>query len=569
MLHHTKRHDKHPLNGRQRGAAFIVMLVIMILGVATVLVGSLSSAGIKISRDVKTAEALAQAKDALLGSAAINTDYPPGNLYCPDTDNDGTSDAGGSADCPRYIGRLPWKTLGLPDLHDAVGERMWYTLSRNVRRDVSVRPLNSDTTGTLNISGTNAGSNLMAIVFAPGTNVGTQSRSENLVPCTTTGTTIKENLCAANYLEGNNDDPSPGTAPNLNYQDANTGVPFNDQLISISHDQLLSITEKRVANEIRNVLKTYYAAWGSFPFAAPFADPSSSTFTGQASPATYEGLLPVDDQSYQPTWSFTPSISFSGSITGSMSCLLSNDVGGGNFSRWRCCDTGGGSACTGNDITIPAGVTVTVTGRLNGVGLGFWRPHNINNICEVRAKDFAGTTVLATSLFAPNSVTVTNSLNSDGSANIIFRATGKTGGTTLQRIELRNILSYNTDIILNSDTANCPPSSVSPVIPKWLFNDATVGNDWHKVAYYAVAEKFAPGGNHTCTPTPCLTVNGQNGGNNIPAAVIMTGRALTGVHPSGTLNDYLEGENRSTGDNVYENQTRSATFNDQVIVVAP
>ncbi|MDO8311328.1 MAG: hypothetical protein Q7T25_05255, partial [Sideroxyarcus sp.] len=101
-------HAHHRLGSTQSGAAFIVMLVIMVLGITTILVGSLSSAGTKIKRDVKTAEALAQAKDALIGKAAIDTVYPPGNFPCPDTDNDGVSDAGGADDCPQYIGRLPW-----------------------------------------------------------------------------------------------------------------------------------------------------------------------------------------------------------------------------------------------------------------------------------------------------------------------------------------------------------------------------------------------------------------------------------------------------------------------------
>ena len=539
---------------RQRGAALILMLVIVVMGAAGFLVSSLSSSGLQLARDQKTALALSQAKEALIGYAVTKTDYPLGNLPCPDTDDDGISDAGGSTECPQYIGRLPWKTLGLPDLRDSTGERLWYTLSRNVRRYTSVRPLNSDTTGTLNVTGTKTENNLIAIVFSPGSNVGTQSRSTTQTTfCTTTNTTILESRCAANYLEGSNDDPSPGAAPNLNYQNANSGIDFNDQLISISHDQIFSTVEKRIGNEIKNILNTYYAAWGAYPFAAPFADPSTSNFNGQASPARYNGLLPIGNN-VMPTWAGIPTVSFSSG--GSYDYCELRD-GSANDSRWRC-----------RDIAISAGETITITGTLNNVGRGLWRPHNIGNICEVRARNSSGINVLATTVL--NNVTITSSLNTNGSATIAFRAQGKAGYGTLQRIELRDILDYTTDIRTNSNTSDCSPTPTSPIIPTWLFNDSTDGNNWHQVVYYAVAQGYAPGGDHTCTTSPCLTVNGQSGGSDKQAVVIMTSGALASQtdHPTGTLTDYLEDEN-ATPNLIYENKTRSSTFNDQVITVAP
>lgn len=545
------------------------MLVILVMGVAAVLVSSLSTAGLKIARDEKTAEVLAQAKDALIGNAASDVDltyhHYPGSLPCPDTDDDGSADAGGGSECPQYIGRLPWKTLGLPDLRDASGERLWYTLSRNVRRYGPVRPLNSDTQGTLNVTGSFAASNQIAIVFAPGSTTSGQSRSSTQVaPCpswTPVNTSVAENLCAVNYLDGTNDNPSPGAAPNVAYQSSDATIEFNDQLITISHDQLFATVEKRVAREIKTVLNTYDEAWrgtapvGAYPFAAIFENPETvSTFTGSASPATYSGLLPVGDN-VQPTWRdslpFPITISFSGS--GSSTSCYRDDSGGINDVRLKC-----------DNVTISTGETVTITGTLNDVGRGLWRPYNVNNICEVRARNSSGTTVLATSVL--DNVAVTGTLNPDGSATIVFQARGKAGFGYLQRIELRSILDYTTAIVSNANTAACPPTSTNAVIPAWLFDDATHGNDWHKVAYYSVAEKFSPGGNRSCSPTPCLTVNGT-GGNS--AVVVMTGRSIAGAHPSATLSDYLEGQNLTPADYTFENQPRSATFNDQVIIVAP
>lgn len=540
-----------PAEAKQRGVALMVMLVVMVMGATAFLVSSFNRSGLQIARDQKTAEVLAQAKEALIGRAVTYTDYP-GSLPCPDTNNDGISDAGGSTECPSYIGRLPWKTLGLPDLRDAAGERLWYTLSRNVRRYDSVRPLNSNTTGTLNVTGTNTASGLIALVFAPGANVGSQSRSESqMAACTTTSDTRKESLCAANYLEGSNANPSPGAAPNQDYQNSNASLPFNDQLVSISRDQLFLPVEKRVGNETRKILNIYYAAWGAFPFAAPFADPFTSSYTGQASPATHNGLLPIGDN-VMPTWAGIPAVAFSSG--GSYDYCELRDGSAAN-SRWRCIN-----------IAISAGETITITGTLNNVGRGLWRPHNINNACEVRARNSSGTTVLATSVL--DNVTVTGNLNSNGSATIVFQAKGKAGYATLQRIELRDILDYNTDIkSYYNSSPSCPQPSTSPVIPTWLFNDPAYGNNWQQVAYYSIAQEYAPGGDHTCTTTPCLTVNGQDGKQ---AVAVMTGGALTGqTRPSGNLADYLEEGNLSTADFVYENKARSSNFNDQVIIVAP
>lgn len=562
----------------QRGAAFIVMLVIMILGVATVLVASLSSSSLKIERDAKTMEALARAKEALIGEAASDVDLAnhhfPGSLPCPDTDDDGIANAGGGSECPQYIGRLPWRTLGLPDLRDAAGERLWYTLSQTVRRYDAVRPLNSNVAGTLNITGTYAESNVMAIVFAPGVSLGKSRSDTQLAFCTTTASNIAQNLCAANYLEGTNADPSPGAAPNVDYQSSDAAIEFNDLLITVSHDQLFATVEKRVAREIKNVLSTYYAAWGGYPYAAAFDSPAASTFTGSALPATYSGLLPVGDNII-PTWADAPLVTFSGSGT-SDTCELRS--GTAINSRWRC-----------SDISISPGETITITGTLNNVGRGLWRPHYIGNICEVRARDSLGATRLVTEVL--DNATVTGTLNANGSATVIFQAQGKTGFGSIQRIELRDIFDFTTDIRNYSptpyDSTVCSspnnPTSAAPIIPPWLFDDAADGNKWHHVAYYSVAEKFAPGGNHTCAPTPCLTVDGQTGKH---ALITMTSDIVTGqsraaapnafcaatgttIAPSACINNYLESENATPLDYIYENKPYSSTFNDQVIVIAP
>ena len=108
---------------RQRGGALLVMLVILVIGITTAFVTSLSSTAINNKRNQTTADALAQAKEALIGFAVTYGDDPDhvgetdGYLPCPDMDGtaggtpyEGVSETCGNAG-ENTLGRLPWKTL--------------------------------------------------------------------------------------------------------------------------------------------------------------------------------------------------------------------------------------------------------------------------------------------------------------------------------------------------------------------------------------------------------------------------------------------------------------------------
>ena len=278
--------------GRQHGAALMVMLVILIIGAAAILVGVLGSSSLQIARDKTTADALAKAKAALIGRAVADS-TSPGSLPCPDIDGSGIAQSTVSpvvGQCPSYIGRLPWKTLGLPDLRDGSGEQLWYAVSSNFRDYVTTNPINSDTTGNLTISGTTPASNAIAIVFSPGAALSGQSRSASLTAsCATTGTTLANSLCAANYLEGSNANLSTTGTPNTTFQTAAASSTFNDQMIYITHDQLFQPVESRIAREAKKCLDDYAASSsGRYSWAAPDNDP---TYTGNYS--TVFGRIPA------------------------------------------------------------------------------------------------------------------------------------------------------------------------------------------------------------------------------------------------------------------------------------
>lgn len=251
----------YPHRHAQSGAVLLIMLIIMVVGIAAVLVSSLNSSGIKNARQNNSMAALMQAKEALIGRAASDTNRP-GSLPCPDAltnnpgtniPNDGIADFLVGSECPSYVGRLPWKTLGLPDLRDGSGAPIWFALSRNFRDDNS-NPINSETLGTLTISGNQTINNVAAIIFTPGAPLCTQSRTENAA--------LNQYLEAMPNVTATN-----ATISNASNDCANT--PYNDQHLTITATQLIQPIEMRIGREVKACLDSYAAANGDkYPWAS-------------------------------------------------------------------------------------------------------------------------------------------------------------------------------------------------------------------------------------------------------------------------------------------------------------
>ena len=230
----------------QRGAALLVLLVIISVAALYLFTDRLSVAQVRDERERKTADALSQAKQALVGRAAIDINRP-GSLPCPDTNGDGSAQGFVGNDCPSYIGWLPWKTLGLPDLRDADGERLWYVLSNTLRDDGSAEPINSDTPMSVTLDGN---ADMAAVIIAPGAPLpGQNGRPSNAVP---------------DYLDGEN---SNGDMVFVSGPKTDS---FNDRVLGITRDDIFRVVEARVAREAFNCLNAYAAAnQGRFPWAAP------------------------------------------------------------------------------------------------------------------------------------------------------------------------------------------------------------------------------------------------------------------------------------------------------------
>jgi hypothetical protein len=267
---------------KQHGAALLITLVL--IGLLAVLAGIwiVGSGASEPQRVQDTARAMGMIGDALIARAAGDRNRP-GSLPCPDlvTDNagppanvpnDGIADLFAGSSCPSYVGRVPWLTLDLPDLRDAGNERFWYALSPAYRDHSSAGPLNSDTAGELTVSAPQAATDVVAIIFAPGSPLATQDRPANP-------------NAAANYLEGDNANGG------LTYESGPPTATFNDQVLVITRDMLMPPVEQRVARQARRCVENLAALTGGYyPFAALMSDVTTyadGIFVGAGPPPLY------------------------------------------------------------------------------------------------------------------------------------------------------------------------------------------------------------------------------------------------------------------------------------------
>jgi hypothetical protein len=253
---HRARYAPRP---SERGQALILILLLLGVGTSLLIYNAVSGVSLTAASNNTTAFALAQAKAALIGYAASDNNLP-GSLPCPDTDNDGSAQLFSGSACPGYvagsnvyIGRLPWRTLGLPDLRDSSGERLWYAVSTNFARNPTCMPncpLTSDTLGQLTVTGLAPASNAVAIIFAPGAALGSQLRNG-----------ANQNN-AANYLEDEN-----ASGDNSTFTTAAASSTFNDRLLALTNLDFMPAVERRVAREMMSILQNYKAATGVYPWA--------------------------------------------------------------------------------------------------------------------------------------------------------------------------------------------------------------------------------------------------------------------------------------------------------------
>jgi hypothetical protein len=234
---------------RQRGAALLLFMLLGVIAATSLLLHRLSSRT-TASGNQATMQTLALAKEALIGWSASHS-TTPGMLPCPeDTAFIGSSSEGqaqiGCSNVLPSVGRLPWRTLKLPQLRDDAGETLWYALSPGFR----AAPINGNSLGQLTVDG--APNSAVAIVFSPGAPLPSQSR-----PLPTSA--LPPNV--AQYLDGINN-----TGMGSFSTTGATGL-FNDRLLTITRENLFSAANRRILSTLRGDAATglgnYYTSNGN------------------------------------------------------------------------------------------------------------------------------------------------------------------------------------------------------------------------------------------------------------------------------------------------------------------
>lgn len=324
----------------QRGVALVLLVIGLVIGLGAFLMTGLGRNETKLSREQITQNSLRQAKEALLAYAVswpnIRADQDPGGqmrgpgfLPCPDRTNNGANAgncgvADGSSSQANRLGRLPFRTLGLPDIRDGSGERLWYAVSSKYKPNFPNYDINPDTglgtitvrapDGTVLHDGTNTSlyaaqaGGVVAVVFAPGepierwNDAGGSSRTMQDRGCGVVGCD-SYGICNAvtaprcnpiNYLEkawglGGDED----NADFVDRNDTRTGngngfingpivrmdgsVAVNDRLIYITYDEIMKAIMQRLALEVANCMNLYATANSNrYPYPAPICRSGNS-----------------------------------------------------------------------------------------------------------------------------------------------------------------------------------------------------------------------------------------------------------------------------------------------------
>jgi hypothetical protein len=294
---------------RQRGAALIVALVVLVVVASAILLNRLNAVATPTPfGDRESGESLVRAKDALIAWAAAHPDTP-GLLPFPDRSDDATPDYDGTADCVAAAGIAPGDLLGrFPfrgeeagcaagigmsvTVEDSAGERLWYAVSRNLVRGGGGGPVNPDigdlaTQPWITVrdqTGAVISNRVAAVIIAPGPAIAGQDRSlidpnpavesPKYLESITVGPDTFDNADTDNCLD---DDPGCAVPGEDFIVYPKTTDTFNDRLVFITVDELMAAVEDRVLAEAAIAMRSYQGnnPGNFYPWMSPFTNPRS------------------------------------------------------------------------------------------------------------------------------------------------------------------------------------------------------------------------------------------------------------------------------------------------------
>lgn len=537
----------------QRGMALIALVFLLSLAAATYVVHAMNDPALQVERTRKTMDALAQAKAALIGWSVNHPDLP-GMMPFPDRNGDGNYD--GNSDCYSgsfsysfLLGQLPWAGQTNPcvtpqtglgiDVRDGAGERLWYAVSRNLVRDyqTSTNPvINPGIIDNppypwmvvLDKKGNVVSDRVAAVIIAPGPPLEDQNRTGGIagpaeyLDSFRMGAVTYSNRTYAmadeDFVMGESSDAVRNDDPSYDHP-----YLFNDRLVYITIDELLDAVQRRAAGEIGKALRNYRETQGFFPYAASL---NASTSYGCVA-NNLEGKL--------PTQAGTP-VGCTCTVGGFFSCScgatnLFSVVGSVSYTRsgtntWSATNVSGACARTPNSQTCTC------------TGAGYCKNTSGTRFFQCDAAGLCMT-------------------NAGGSYqfNDTFAVSSVTGGctTTCGQVKCTSTGTFA--------STSCSDPALS--LPAWI-----VDNRWLDYFVYRLTRA-----------TPTLTVGSRSG---VEAVLVAAGKPITSApyaiskgsaqsRPSCTLNDFLDSEENTDADLVFDapNSPTTSQYNDQMFVVSP
>jgi hypothetical protein len=582
-------------------------MAVIVLGVAWFVVSALNTASQRtVEVRVGNAEVLAQAKAALIGwmvtNAAEAGERNPGRLPCPeDSAQDGTA-AGSCDDSPyKMIGRLPWRTLGLPKLLDTSGEPLWYAVSPGwaLPSTSATLSINSDSVGNLTVDGQSNAA--VALVIAPGGPVNTTGTAACSARTQQRGAS---GLDRCEYLESlsNLGSASPLVYPA--FVTNGTSGAFNDQVLAITAGDLIPPLEAAIATRAQRDLAPLLAdaakndstapvnfapVPGYYPFAATWTTSPTSVFAGTV--GTSKGMLPLVrsrkacDPITDPACDATLK---------SKSCVPGTDLH---------CD-----ATSAVNWNIGAGIQIAISGGtgVSKIGALDCSPSTPGNLSCTLKYGYAENCTLAKFWCGTVEPVVKVTARTTTAAGLTFRRVNEVL-LSMQSGPAKLVAGSGKFQWLNGADAGALEVQTGWQLPKvdiWWFCDDKCGtatiqipslyiednipfqsrlrepgnpdlrwflaDGWHQLAYFAVAPSQVPDGGGSCAGVDCLTVSGVAASlESQQALLILAGRALSGApNPRTDPAHFLEGSN-ADGDLSFERKTVDKAFNDRIILINP
>ena len=330
---------------KQIGATLILVAFVLALIATAFLLKAYDLDKLRSEQDIRTMQTLNKAKQALIAWSVSHSNHP-GQMPFPDRNADGNYD--GNSDCNSpvstfdykfLIGQLPLLKQTNPcispqtsigeNFKDSQGNKLWYAVSRNlthiyennpittlhdpvINPDIILYPYNNPNyinypsiqtevrsypwLKVLDRNGIVVSDHVAVVIIAPGNALGSQDRSS----VTSNATEFLDSFVIGSVGYSNSNYATPDQAFVMG-QDSRTVKDtdlqfvkpyfFNDKLVYITIEELMSALNKRAAGEAGRLLNKYKNKTGQFPYASKL---DSRQVNHVSSSTSQKGLIPID-----------------------------------------------------------------------------------------------------------------------------------------------------------------------------------------------------------------------------------------------------------------------------------